>query len=88
MVGILPDRNSIIRLVAAVLAEHHDKWVNGRRYLVLQVLAKSRQVLITTTDDTKREPVLGAIGACQTTRDDETTYTTPFRPCLPRPFGG
>jgi len=32
----------LIRLVGAVLAEQHDEWIEGRRYLGLDVLARSR----------------------------------------------
>ncbi|MFZ5848987.1 MAG: IS256 family transposase [Actinomycetota bacterium] len=44
VVGIFPDRASIIRLVGAVLAEQHDEWAEGRRYLGLDVLARSQAV--------------------------------------------
>ena len=50
--GIFPDRNSAIRRIGAVLAEQHDDWAEGRRYLGLDVLARSRMALISTDETT------------------------------------
>ncbi len=64
MVGIFPDRTSLIRLVGAVLAEQHDEWAEGRRYLGLDALPKSRLNLVTTTNAGKEDTTApGALSA-------------------------
>ncbi|GAA3804022.1 IS256 family transposase [Cellulomonas soli] len=58
VVGIFPDRDSVTRLVGAVLAEQHDEWAEGRRYFALDVLHRARLNLITTTDTEPQEQPL------------------------------
>ena len=57
VVGIFPDRDAAIRLIGAVLAEQHDEWTEGRRYLGLDVLTRSRMTVLTdsTPDPTQQE---------------------------------
>jgi transposase-like protein len=49
-VGIFRTRTAIVRLVGAVLAEQTDEWAEGRRYLGLEVLARSRITIVPPTD--------------------------------------
>jgi putative transposase len=63
VVGIFPDRPSIIRLAGAVLAEQHDEWAEGRRYLGLDVLARAQTVNTAVDEEVTNELTLQAITA-------------------------
>jgi len=60
-----------------VLAEQHDDWIEGRRYLGLDALAKSRLALVETTEEVSTATDIPALSASPTIGSRDTPATPP-----------
>ncbi len=67
VVGIFPNREAIIRLVGALLAEQQDDWQVCHRYMGVELLAKARMSILDGGKDEPNEVIGELVAAGQNT---------------------
>jgi hypothetical protein len=72
-------RSGQCRSGRAVLAEQHDEWAEGRRYLGRDVLARTQPLETTPTTEEVIQPAIYALTAQPTTAKDHRSRTPRHR---------
>ena len=58
VVGIFPNRDAIVRLVGAVLAEQNDEWAITRRYMSVGALERVQQLALNPVPNNETEELI------------------------------
>ena len=43
VIRIFPNEGSVIRLIGALLIEHHEKWITGKKYFIMDEYYESKK---------------------------------------------